>query len=247
MKSSFLILLQFEMMPLCELVERLSAGETIVDTLDTLVVHFWETQHWFEPHRNALINLCYRYKIKTLIYSIKSAPRNVCKLFFIRLKSLAQPEVPFLCHLKTITVDFSSHNVRPHSNIFVDSRLVSIHWRFLDEPSRSEGVQKIFKEFNNRGSYNEFRLRNISLSFWRLGLWHHQVPIERDGNFLCEEKHDVLFMLERNRKAFQKCQEATVAVLSLMGRKEFMKLHSLSRDTLGMVASLVFHTRGTRI
>jgi hypothetical protein len=234
-------------MLLCELVERLSAGETIVNTIDTLEVHFWETQHWFDPHRNALINLCHRYKIKTLIYSIKDAPRNVRKLFFTRLKSLAQPEVPFLCHLKTIVIDFSLHNVRPHSNIFVGSRLVSINWRFLDEHSRSVGARRVFEEFNNRGSHNEFRLLNITFSFWRLGLWCRRVPIERDGNFLCEEKHDVLFMLERNQAAFQKCQKATLAILALMRRKEFIKSHSLSRDTLGIVAVLVFQTRGTRV
>jgi hypothetical protein len=226
---------------LWNLLKYLENGDPISDAIQTLLIHSWRSVRFYELS-SGLANLCDRYKVRKLVYSNVELNSNDVHLYLKRLKSHVVSDVPFLHHLREIEIAYDVGNIRPQQTIVSNSRVTSIKWTIDSLTDQGDKIIRVMNLFANRGYCDEFRLREIHFSYNRIyeGL---NVSIERDNNLLCEEKNDVLLMLERNRNAFKKCQEATTTLLGLKRRRE----HRMYRDVWSLVVAVVWSTRGTKI
>jgi hypothetical protein len=78
-------------------------------------------------------------------------------------------------------------------------------------------------------------------------LWPFGWNTVGDDDIEFEVDPKVKLQLETNARAWKQCQDVTITLLGLCRQKEVIQSHSLSRDVIGIVARMVWRTRGTEV
>lgn len=214
-------------------------GTLPTEPIESLEVCGWRTVWWKNIHNIALAHLCNKFRVKRLVFS-----EDVVRTgFYDHLAKHAKTmEFPYLPHLRTFDMDFSETTSSIIQRFVDKSKVTKVLCNMVDELDRDELMEScdfFLRSFDS----NNLHLREIR--FWYP--WDSSVgsfKVESGGILrLTPRLSKVLVMLERNQKAFQKCQKATLAILGLKRRPESRGY----RDLLSLLASFVWSTKETKV
>lgn len=207
--------------------------------IESLEVTGWRSVWWKSIHSIAVAHLCNRFRVKRLFFSEGFVRTG----FYTDLaKHATTSEFPFLPHLRTFEMDFSE-NTSCLIQRFVDkSKVTRVLCSMEDELDRDELLESC-DFFLRSFSDDNLNLRKIEFYY----PWDSRFSVfeVKSGGVLqlTPRLSKVLIMLERNSKAFKKCQQAIISLLRLRKLREF----GLYRDVLGLVSAMVWSTRGTKV
>jgi hypothetical protein len=235
-------------------------GARLAESYDTLFVLEWDEYPWRKQDFNGLVCICHRLKIRRVIFTRPS--KGDISAFCLNnvLKWYNEVGCPFLPHLKVIQTQANSHHPAL-TTLVKHSRIKELSWYLEGYEAKSHSllIDQIFY-------YADPRLLRCNRSIQRIRFFsdaanpgkHRYDPIQVDevaGNLQLSECalrafKDCTLWMQNNAAGWKNCVKSILILLGLK-KKETKSGHSLfsclSRDTLGIVISMVWETRGTKV
>lgn len=210
--------------------------------VESLEVSGWYVNRWTNQHSIALAHICNKFRVQTLCLVYDWVPQmHRVDFYDVLIKHATTSTFPHLPYLRNLEMEFSENPGGAIKCFINQSRVVKVTCHMQDELERDELLEScdFFLRLFDGGN---LCLREISFRYpWDPAL---SIINVESGDILriTPQLSKALVILERNKKAFLKCQ---MAIITFLGLKKRRDLH-LNRDTCGLVVSMVWQTRGTK-
>lgn len=237
-------------------ISKLCSDNFIISAVDTLILPNLE-KIWDGWTLNALLQVCFKFRVKHL--TVMNATSVKTKTWIDKFRSYAFPDdtLPFLPDLVSITLGILSPNP-VFFHILRQSRIKRINFHNLSTENMSldyfmngifNQMSTIQKELSSYGSVREIffihrDLRDV------LGVKKEIDPFgflhdNWDKKALASRK-DCRHWIERNQRAWKKCQKNIVTLLGLR-RLRRTQFSILAKDVVNIMAGMVWESRGREV
>jgi hypothetical protein len=204
---------------------------------------------WNETKYRALLHLCLIFGVKKLIFG-KSTRDQDGQMF----ESYVKPGFVFLPHLREIqlytqAIPHAFPVVMSHSRIkkitWHSTNMNDTHILRLPVTILTEMWHKIHQIVDTNWSVQEFYFtRPVDNTVEVTDLRH--IGFDK-GSYVLKARNQCEIWMDRNKKAFRKCQSAIMTMLGLIRQKKVTLFKLVGPDVMKMIALMIWETRGTKV
>lgn len=222
--------------------------------VDTLTISAfggsWDSQTW-----NGLLRICRCFRVVNVIMTAVDSEQEELEV----LRGIAEEGYAFLPELKSITV-MGWHADPAFMGLVNKSRVTSITFQESQKSPLSFLVSQVLMTFKKylQSIFNRWSVGQIYFIHWKTVTTIEQYVPNLNYSFFCSDpligtsellatRERCIKWLDRNRRAWKKCQKACLILLALRRVKGHQIGRLLGKDVSVMVAALVWETRGTSI
>jgi len=214
-----------------------------IDTIDELSIAHHPSYLWKDKYLRSVIFLCNRFKVRRLRFVFQRGVHRTQ-----RLDNIAQSNVNNLPYLRHVEVGGVA-NIRDYIWHFINQANVNtIQWKMRSEfysLSETDQITSLLAQFTKSVKLeSKFNLLQLSI-VPACDVGTPEKPFNIDHDNPPENSRDkwlIVRVLERNNKAWSKCQMAIITLLGIVKKKRII----LTRDTINIIIAMLWKVRKTR-
>lgn len=231
-----------------------SEGKSIDGPIDILEVSYWQLTKWKYIHSLALSRICHRLKVRQVFFKYQAnLSGDWLNNIFSILATYTKDDCPLLSNLREIKIAYTEGAGTPCWDLFRNSHVRRLTWDMTAEENWQEDderedkiilseLTRIINNFSASIAFGKAACLYFREIFFVLPWLPEPVQYTPDGPLdITLPGRTLLENLERNKICFKKCLDATIVILGLRRRKEFVR----NRDVLGVIAGMIWGTKFT--